>query len=46
VTTLSHLTIYRYQPKVSQNEVRAVWAFSCKAALDCSAGRRSAILLP
>lgn len=24
VTTLGHLTIYRYQPKASQSEVRAV----------------------
>lgn len=46
VTTLGHLTIYRYQPKASQSEVRAVWAFCCKVALDYSARRRSAILMP
>ena len=46
VTTLGHLTIYRYQAKASQSEVRAVWAFGCKAALDYSASRRSAILMP
>jgi hypothetical protein len=37
ITILGHVTIYRYQPKVSLSEVHAISAFGCKVALDYSA---------
>jgi len=46
VTTVGHVTIYRYRPKASQSTVRALLGLWPYATLEYSARRSSVLLMP